>query len=72
MQQKVHYLGYIVSAKEVATDSAKVSAIKKWEPSKDVNFLQAVLGTAGYYWQYMPDFATVAKPLTQLVSRDNA
>ena len=31
--------------------------------------LQAFLG---YYCQYLPDFATVAKPLTRLVSGDNS
>ena len=38
---------------------------------KDVKGLQAFLGTAGYYRQYLPDFATVAKPLTRLVSGDH-
>ena len=34
--------------------------------------LQTFLGTAGYYRQYLPDFAKVAKPLTRLVSEDNS
>ena len=71
LQDEVHYLGHVVSAEGVATDPAKVEAIKKWEPPKDVKGLQAFLGTAGYYRQYLPDFATVAKPLTRLVSGDN-
>ena len=32
---------------------------------------QAFLGIAEYYRQYLPDFATVAKPLIRLVSEDN-
>ena len=40
-------------------------------PLKDMKALQAFLGTAGYYRQYLPDFATVAKPLNRLVSGDN-
>ena len=54
----------------MATDPAKVEAIKKRKPPKDVKGLQAFLETAGYYRQYLPDFVTVAKPLTRLVSRD--
>ena len=49
-----------------------MEAIKKWERSKDVKGLQAFLETAGYYRQYLQDFATVAKPLTRLVSEDNS
>ena len=33
--------------------------------------LQEFLETVGYYRQYLPDFVTVAKPLTCLVSGDN-
>ena len=32
--------------------------------------LQAILGTAGYYKQYLPDYATTAMPLTSLVGKD--
>ena len=38
---------------------------------KDLKALQAFLGTAGYYRQYLSNFATVAKPLTRLISKDN-
>ena len=33
--------------------------------------MQAFLGTAGYYRQFLSNFATVAKPLTRLISEDN-
>ena len=72
LQDQVHYLGHVVSAKGVAADPAKVEAIKKWEPPKNVKFLQAFLETPGYYRQYLHGCATVAKPLTRLLSRDNA
>ena len=64
LQDEVHYLGHGVSVKDVANDPAKVEAIKKWKPLKDVKALQAFLGTAGYYRQYLQNFTTVAKPLT--------
>ena len=71
LQDEVHYLGHVVSADGVATDPDKVAAVRQWEAPKDVKALQAFLGTAGYYRQYLPDFATVAKPLTRLISGDN-
>ena len=58
LQDKVRYLGHVVNSKDVAADPAKVEAIKKWKPLKDVKGLKAFLGTAGYYRQYLPDFAT--------------
>ena len=71
LQDEVHCLGHVVSADEVARDPDKVTAIHKWEALKDIKTLQAFLGTAGYYRQYLPDFVTVAKPLTCLISEDN-
>ena len=73
LQDEVHYLGYVVSVKGVATDPAKVEAIKNGSPPpQDVKRLQAFLGTTGCYRQNLPDFATVAKSLTCLVSGDNS
>ena len=71
LQDEVHYLGHVVSAEGVTTDPDKIAAIREWEAPKDLKALQACLGTAGYYRQYIPDFATIAKPLTRLTSGDN-
>ena len=69
LQTEVRYLGHIVSAEGIATDPEKIEAIEHWPPPTDVKQLQAFLGTAGYYRQYLPDFATVAKPLHHLTSK---
>ena len=68
-QKEVKYLGHIVSQHGVATDPKKIEAIKDWPPPNDVRSLQAFLGTVGYYRQYLPNYATVAKPLTLLTGK---
>ena len=37
LQDEVHYVGQVVSAKGVARNPAKVKAIKKWKPLKDAD-----------------------------------
>ena len=69
LQEEVRYLGHIVSAEGIATDPEKIAAIKQWPVPQNLKQLQAFLGTAGYYRQYLPEFATVAKPLHQLTSK---
>ena len=61
----------VVSAEGVATDPDKIAAICEWKAPKNLKARQAFLGTAGYYRQYIPNFATIAKPLTRLTSGDN-
>ena len=65
------YLGHVVSAEGVVTNPTKVATICKGEAFKIIKALQAFLGMAGYYRQYIPDFTTIAKPLTRLIGGDN-
>ena len=58
-----------MSAAGIATDPEKIEAIENWPPPQNLKQLQAFLGTAGYYRQYLPEFATVAKPLHHLTSK---
>ena len=69
LQEEVKYLGHLVSAAGIATDPEKIEAIKGWPSPSNLKELQAFLGTAGYYRQYLPDFATVARPLHHLTSK---
>ena len=39
-------------------------------PPHNLKQLQAFLGTVGYYRQYIPDFATIAKPLTAMTGKE--
>ena len=64
------YLGHVVSKEGVATDPDKVADIKKWHPPRTIKELHAFLGTAGYYRQYLKDYATSAKPLTRLTIKE--
>ena len=68
-KRRVKYLGHIVSSQGVATGPEKVEAIKHWPSPGNLKDLQAFLGTAGYYRQYLENFATDAKPLTHLTSK---
>ena len=67
-QKEVEYLGHRVSAEGIATDPGKIEAVNKWPSPKGATDLRAFLGLAGYR-QYMPDFATVAKPLHRLTGK---
>jgi transposase InsO family protein len=69
-QDKVNYLGHVVSSQGIATDPKKVEAVKEWSMPKNLKELQAFLGLAGYYRQYIQDYATLAKPLTLLTGKN--
>jgi len=61
--------GHIVGRHGVATDPEKVRAVEDWVTPQDLTGLRAFLGLVGYYKQYIPDFAGVAKPLNRLTAK---
>ena len=71
-KSRVNYLGHIVSKEGIKTDPKKIEAIKKWLVPMTVTEVRSFLGFTNYYHKFIPQYAQVAKPLNQLVSRDNA
>ena len=68
-QAQVTYLGHVVGQGEVKPVSAKVEAIATFPRPESKKQLMRFLGMAGYYRRFCPNFAAVAEPLTQLLSK---
>ena len=64
----VKYLGYVVGSGVVHVNKDKFAAVTDWEPSKDIKGVQQFLGFANYYNRFIPDFAKVAAPISNLLS----
>jgi len=48
----------------------KVKGVTNWPMPQCVKNIQKFLGLTNYYWQFVKDFAKIAKPLHQLVRKD--
>jgi transposase InsO family protein len=66
MQKQVEYLGHIVSAQGIKTDSKKVEKVKTWPVPKTVKEVKSFLGFCGYYRRFIKNFAEIARPLEAL------
>ena len=66
---KVLYLGNTVSAKGIHTDPAKIKAVFELSEPSNLEQVRSFLGLAGYYRKFIPNFATVAAPLTDLTKK---
>ena len=69
---RVAYLGHIVSKDGIETGPTKIEAIKNWPILKTVTEVRSFLGFTNYYCKFVPKYAQIAKPINQLVSRENA
>ncbi|KAJ8403386.1 hypothetical protein AAFF_G00351580 [Aldrovandia affinis] len=63
------FLGHVVSAGGVATDPAKITAVRDWPAPTNVSDLRSFLALASYYRRYVRNFATIARPLHRLTDR---
>lgn len=73
---KCHYyrnslkcLGHVVDAQGLRTDSEKSSAITNWTAPTTVRKVRQFLEMASWYRRFVPNFSTIAAPLTQLTKK---
>ncbi|XP_077564364.1 uncharacterized protein LOC144179802 [Haemaphysalis longicornis] len=68
-RSSIRYLGHVVGSGKHGPDPAKLEAIKGLKVPQTKKELRSALGLCGYYRDYVPNFAAIAKPLTQLTTK---
>nr|CAE02083.2 OSJNBa0074B10.11 [Oryza sativa Japonica Group] len=67
---EVKFLGRVITSQGVAVDPSNVESVTKWTPPKTVSQIQSFLGLAGYYRRFIENFSRIARPMTQLLKKD--
>lgn len=67
--QSVEYLGHILSGAGLHVDQAKIGCIQRWPQPSTVKELRSFLGLTGYYRKFIKQYATIAKPLTDMLQK---
>nr|XP_027120498.1 uncharacterized protein LOC113737468 [Coffea arabica] len=68
-QEKVSFLGHIISKDGLTVDLVKVEAIAKWKQPENPTEIRSFLGLAGYYRRFIKDFSRIAEPLMNLTKK---
>ena len=63
------YLGYRVGNGHVKVERSKVEAVSAFPVPKTKKDVRSFLGLTGYYRKFMPQYATIATPLTDLTRK---
>ena len=68
--REVEFLGVVIGPEGIKMEKEKVEGVLEWPTLKCVKDIQKFLGLANYYCQFIEGFATVARPLHDLVKKD--
>ena len=68
--RKMEFLGVGIGPEGIKMEKEKVKGVLEWPTPKCVKDIQKFLGLANYYCRFIEGFATVARPLHDLVKKD--
>ena len=63
-------LGHVVSGEGIKPSPKKLQALRDVKPPKNIRELRGYLGMTGWYRRFIRDYATLARPLTNLTKKE--
>lgn len=66
---QVEYLGHLITGDGVLPSDYNIDKVKKFSVPANVDEVRSFLGLTGYYRKYVPNYASVAEPLTRLTKK---
>jgi hypothetical protein len=68
-QEKVVFLGHLVSKEGITTDPSKIEAVKNWPQPRNVTDVRSFLGFCSYYRKFIEGFSQIASRLHKLTEK---
>jgi len=68
--KEVEFLGVVIGLEGIKMEKEKIKGVVEWLTPKSVKEVQKFLGLANFYHWFREGFATVARPLHDLVKKD--
>ena len=69
LKTQIHYLGHIITDEGIMMDQKKMEAISRWPHPRNMEEVQIFIGLAGFYRQYVKDYAKIAVPMTDQLKK---
>ena len=68
--REIGFLGVVIGLEGIKMEEEKVKGVLDWLTPKYVKDMQKFLGLANYYCQFIEGFASIARPLHNMVKKD--
>lgn len=71
LQRKIEFLGHVVENGTIKPSIVKTMAVRGFPEPTTIKKLQSFLGMTGHFRKFIRDYSTIAKPLTDLLRKNN-
>ena len=68
--REVGFLGVVIGLEGIKMENEKVKGVLEWPTPKCVKDVQKFIKLANYYHQFIEGFASIARPLYDMVKKD--
>jgi len=68
--RKVGFLGVMIGPEGIKMEEEKVKGVLEWPIPKCIKDVQKFLGLASYYYRFIEGFASIARPLHDMMKKD--
>jgi len=68
--REVGFLGVVIGLEGIKMEEEKVKGVLEWPTLKCVKDIQKFLGLVNYYHKFIEGFASIARPLHDMVEKD--
>ena len=69
-QRTLEFCGFIVGGNGIKTHPDKIAAVRTWPQPGTVKDVRSFLGLCGFYQKFVPHYADLATPLTNLLRKE--
>lgn len=70
LADRITFLGFVLQNGTIKPSDEKTEAVRKFPPPKNVLEIQRFLGLTGFFRRFIRNYATIAKPLSDLTKKD--
>ena len=70
LKSEIHYLGHLISADGISPLLDKLDTKKNMPVLNNTKEIKQFLGLTGYHTKFVPRFADISRPLTQLMKKE--
>lgn len=70
LKTRIQFLGHVIENRKIYPSPEKIEAVSKFKMPQTIKQIESFLGLTGYFRKFIPNYAGIARPLTELTKKN--